>query len=223
MSEIILQKTSDLTIFEIDPACCRWLRESIGPKGTKIIDGDVLRTWKGQWEINAPDRVLGNLPYNAASVIIASFIETKCLAKRCVVTVQDEMGQRMLASPGTKAYSSFSILCQTSSRVTEGGRLSPGSFYPAPRVYSRIIVLEPASPYGKILQLETLHILVRNLFRARRKTISNNLNTARLVKGFPHMDKVKTAFSEAGIELNRRAETIPPEVWVAIANKVSSC
>ncbi len=222
MSESLLERGAKLTVFEIDPAYCSWLRESLGPKGLELVEGDITSTWSAQWEKQPPRRILGNLPYNAASAIIAAFIERERLPEKCVFTVQDEMGRRMTASAGTKDYSSFSILCQTSAVLVDGGRLSPGSFYPAPRVYSRIIRLEPASPHGRIRDPEVFRLLVRSLFTSRRKTLSNNISASSSVKGFPSAETVRDAFNGEGIDLSRRPETVSPAEWVAVSNRIVS-
>lgn len=222
MSKLILYLGAELTLFELDPAYCRWLREFLCSHevNLKLVEGDVMRTWKEQWRRNKPDRVLGNLPYNAASAIIAAFIENKSLAHRCVFTVQDEMGKRMLAAVSSKAYSSFSILCQTHSRVIDGGRLSPGSFYPAPRVQSRIVILEPSEPFGKIHRPEIFRLLIRIMFTSRRKTLANNLNFAGHCRKLPSVDKIISAFEKSGINLGRRPETVTPGEWIAVANNI---
>jgi len=220
MSELLLDAGADLTAFEIDPAYGIWLRESLESRGLTLVEGDVLKSWEAEWEKHRPDRVLGNLPYNAASAVIAAFIESDRLADRCVFTVQDEMGQRIIAAPGSRDYSSFSILCQTGARITDGGRLSPGSFYPAPRVRSRIVALEPARPHGSILDGPVFRRIVRTLFASRRKTLGNNLIAAASIRDFPNVDAVRSAFEAEGIDLRRRPETVSPSEWVAVANRV---
>jgi 16S rRNA (adenine1518-N6/adenine1519-N6)-dimethyltransferase len=181
-----------------------------------------MKKWKAEWDRQVPDRVLGNLPYNAASAIIADFIESGRLSELSVFTVQDEMGKRMTASPGTKDYSSFSVLCQTASTIKDGGRLSPGSFYPAPRVHSRIVVMRPSENCGRIENPEMFRLLVRSLFSSRRKTLSNNISAASRLKGFPGEQRVRDAFSSEKIDLSRRAETVSPSEWVALVNRISS-
>ena len=218
MSRELLENGADLTVFEIDPEYCRWLRESLAASGLKIIPGDIIETWNREWERRMPDRVLGNLPYNAASAVIASFIETGCLAPRSVFTVQDEMGLRMIAKPNTKAYSSFSVLCQTAARITDGGRAAPGSFYPAPRVRSRVVMLEPAELWGEIRNPERLRLLVRAMFASRRKTLRNNLKAAASQLRFANLEKVEQVLIENGINPSRRAETVSPGEWTALAN-----
>ncbi len=221
MSSNILDGGSSLTVFEIDPAYCLWIKESLGDRDITVVEGDVTGNWKGEWEKQKPDRILGNLPYNAASAIIAAFIESGRLAPRNVFTVQDEMGLRMTATPGTKSYSSFSVLCQTGAEVKDGGRLSPGSFYPAPRVRSRIVVLSPAENCGHIDSPVQFRLLVRSMFSSRRKTLSNNILSASRLKEFPDIEIVRDSFGSEKIDLSRRAETVSPAEWVAVANRIS--
>ncbi len=221
MSGALLDAGVRLTLFEIDPAYCSWLAESLVSGRLTIIEGNVLRTWPAQWSEAAPQRILGNLPYNMASSVIASFIESDRVAPLSVFTVQDEMGRRMKAVPETKDYSSFSVLCQTSAYLQDGGRLSPGSFYPAPRVHSRIMLLRAGTPCGEILNPQEFRLIVRSLFASRRKTLGNNLNAAVRLKGFPGKEKVAEAFAAEKIDLSRRPETVSPEEWVALANRVA--
>lgn len=222
MSSNILDIGALLTAFEIDPAYCQWLKEYLGHRGLVLIQGDVTKNWMGEWDRRKPDRVLGNLPYNAASAIIAAFIESGRQAELSVFTVQDEMGLRITASPGTKDYSSFSVLCQTGADVKDGGRLSPGSFYPAPRVISRIIAMRPSEKHGHIINSEQFRLLVRSMFSSRRKTLNNNILTASGLPGFPDMESVKEAFLAENIELSQRAERVSPSEWVAVANRIAA-
>lgn len=221
MSRLLLDRGVNLTIFEIDPAYCLWLEEYLAPGSVNIVQGNVMNTWPEQWQKSPPQRILGNLPYNMASAVIASFIETGKMAPLNVFTVQDEMGQRMKAAAGTKNYSSFSVLCQSAAGITDGGRLSPGSFYPAPRVHSRIVLLRPGEPCGTIHNPKLFRLLVRALFSSRRKTLANNLKAAALNRHFPELEAVKRAFDTLGIELSRRPETVSPEEWVALSNSIA--
>lgn len=222
MSEMLVLAGSSATLFEIDPAYCRLLRARLvlanRAPNVDIVEGDIMRTWTAQWETAVPDRVLGNLPYNAASAIIASFIESGCLARRCVFTVQDEMGKRMTALPNSGDYSPFSILCQTACRLKDGGRISPGSFFPVPRVHSRIVIMEPAILCGEIANPTLFRMIVRQLFVSRRKTLANNIEAAARRTGFPPAALIKEAFESLGIVLNARPENISPDQWVAAAN-----
>ena len=76
--------------------------------------------------MDRPTGAVGNLPYRTASLMIADLIEGGLRPLVCVVTVQRELAQRMTSGPGTKSYSSFSVLCQSCFHVTDRGDLQPG-------------------------------------------------------------------------------------------------
>lgn len=220
MSEIILDKGVELTVFEIDSAYCAWLNEYLGKRGIHILEGDVLENWRVHPNRGRIDRILGNLPYNAASVIISTLIENGCLAPINVFTVQEEVGERISSRPGSRTYSSFSVLCQTNAEISNIGRLSPGSFYPRPRVDSRIVSMRPAEPHGHIENPPQFRLLIRSLFSSRRKILSNNLKRLHNLAEFPPDECVKEAFHAEKINLGQRPEAIGPDQWVALSNRI---
>jgi len=221
MSEMILDKGAELTVFEIDSAYCEWLSEYLGGRGIRIFEGDVTENWRMHWDRHRIERILGNLPYNAASLIISALIESRCLAPINIFIVQKEMGERMSSKTGTKKYSSFSILCQTSAEIGNIGRLSPGSFYPKPRVDSRIVLMRTAEPHGRIENPSQFRFLVRTLFPSRRKILSNNLERLHNLEGFPAEERVREALYAEKINLRQRPETISPGQWVALSNRIA--
>jgi 16S rRNA (adenine1518-N6/adenine1519-N6)-dimethyltransferase len=94
-----------------------------------------------------------------------------------VITVQKEVGQRMLARPGSVDYSSFSVLITGMYTVKPLMTIGGSSFYPAPRVDSLGLVLELRDEYvqGTAPFPPLYHALVRRLFSSRRKTVKNTL------------------------------------------------
>jgi 16S rRNA (adenine1518-N6/adenine1519-N6)-dimethyltransferase len=174
----LLKAGHPVKAFEIDPAYAdileNWYRET---EIFEVVRGDVLRTWKEQVPPTGLPPILGNLPYNAASAIIADLIESEIPLSPMVITVQKEMAERMLAAKSTKAYSSFSILCQSAYSIRSLGDLRAGSFYPPPRVDSTILRLDPFQRSGNY-KVGVLSKLVRGLFTSRRKTLKNNLLSA---------------------------------------------
>ena len=220
MSREILQLSENLTLFEIEPAFCLLLETYSGFRGFNLIRGDVVKTWKEEWKRKQPDMILGNLPYNTASAIIMAFLENGFMAKRSVFILQEEMSLRMMCKAGSKLYAPLSILSQIYSRISAMEAISPSSFYPAPRVRSRIVLMESSRPYGEIQSPRLLKIIVGSLFASRRKTLSNNLKSAVQIPGFPSKDSVQEAFRERGIDLSRRPETVSAEDWAHIANRL---
>lgn len=212
MTGLLAAAAARVIAFEVDRGLCRYLEESLGGlPNFSLVQGDFLDTWKGAAEQKTPDRILGNLPYRSASLMIADIIECGLRPARMVFTVQRELADRMTSPPGQKSYSSFSVLCQSCFSVTGRGDLQPGSFYPVPDVVSSIVEMSPApgAPEGE--ELKALSGLARALFSSRRKTIRNN------AKDGP----VREALRQEGVDLGLRAEQIAPEVYVRLARRLT--
>jgi 16S rRNA (adenine1518-N6/adenine1519-N6)-dimethyltransferase len=212
-----------LLAFEIDQGLVRFLRGELAPlPNVTLVAGDVLKRWRPTLqEEGGPDKIVGNLPYSTASALIGSLAEARVRPERMVFTVQKELAQRMTARPGTKSYSSFSILCQTVYDVRERFSLRPGSFFPAPAVTSSVVELTPAA-VGAGRQSAVLEApedwafflrLLRLLFSSRRKTIRNNLLAAGLSKRESEEELLQVVRA-AGIDPAGRAEGLTPEqLW----------
>lgn len=208
MTHMVLNLSQALTVFEIDYGFIKYLEVAFGQNpGFKIVTGDFVKTW-GSIALSdgKPEKILGNLPYNSASAIISSLIENNCIPESMVITVQKEMGQRMTASPGSKNYSSFSMLCQYIFTVRNMGDLKSGSFYPSPDVTSAILELKPHKLYTNV-NSQLYFKIIRNLFQSRRKTIKNNLSRGWTGSNIP-WDIVDKSLKLTGISSGDRGENI---------------
>ena len=207
-----------LILFEIDHGLIRHLREEFGGQDhVHIVAGDFVRTWQpARADHGAADRVVGNLPYRSASAIIAALVEHDALPAHAVFTVQKELADRIVAPAGSRNYSSFSVLCQCLSEVRAYGELAPGTFYPAPEVTSAVIGLRPGGGAGRVRSRDVLFALIRTAFRARRKTLRNNL-LAGDGFGLSKADLLD-AVEAAGVNPGCRAEELPPATVVRLAN-----
>jgi 16S rRNA (adenine1518-N6/adenine1519-N6)-dimethyltransferase len=213
MTGLLAAAAGRVFAFEVDRGLCRWLEESLkGIPNFTLVPGDFLDTWKGTRETHgAPDRILGNLPYRSASLMIADIVESGIRPSRMVFTVQRELADRMVSPPGQKSYSSFSVLCQSCFSVNGRGDLQPGSFYPVPDVVSSIVEMTPAPWAPDLTQLKELSRLARMLFASRRKTIRNNAKD----------EAVMDALQQEGIDLGLRAEQIAPEIYLRLARRLT--
>ncbi|MBN2050502.1 MAG: ribosomal RNA small subunit methyltransferase A [Spirochaetales bacterium] len=175
----LLPLSRRLKVFEIDRGLSRLLRDLF--PAIDLVEGDVLKTWKKCLEEDGPpDRVIGNLPYSSGAAILISFIQGGLSSPKMVFTVQREQALRMAALPGSKDYSSFSVVCSSAFRIEQAGDLHPGSFFPRPEVMSRIVVLTPREDL-QIQRKDVFYLLVRDLFHHKRKTIKNNLEKGVLI------------------------------------------
>ncbi len=214
----LVKTAGELTVFEIDRGFIKYLKEAFGDyPGFRIVEGDAVRSWRnGELEGTVPDRIVGNLPYNASSAIISGFIENDFIPDRMVFTVQKEMGERMGAKPGSKNYSSFSMLCQFRCRIKDCGDLRPGAFYPQPEVTSRIMELTPHGKY-KDIDKKMYLLFITDLFASRRKKIRNNMLKGRLSRIFP-LEIIEEALEKASIDPGDRGENIDVERAVKAAS-----
>jgi len=221
MTAHLVETDSRLTLFEIDKMFIKYLRQVFEIRsGVKIIGGDVLKTWKEVFFSDGmPDRIIGNLPYNSAAAIIASFIESGNLPPRMVYTVQKEVGERMVAGPGTKDYSAFSVLCGFACDVRDCGNVAPGCFYPQPHVTSKIVLMTPRGS-GDLSLLPLVSSFTRAVFASRRKTIRNNLINSTWTRDIDPQ-RLWALLGESGIDPEGRGETIAVEDIVGFVKKAA--
>jgi 16S rRNA (adenine1518-N6/adenine1519-N6)-dimethyltransferase len=219
MTEALLEKGCKVRVFEIDRGFISMLHSFFSKEESEgrfsIVEGDVLKTWKNQ-DRNTSVRLFGNLPYNIAATFIADTIASGVFFDRCVFTVQKEVTDRICAAPGTKNYSSFSVLCQLSYDVSPGIELAPGNFWPRPNVSSQAVLLKRKE---KLPDVDTKKFVsvVHALFSSRRKTIANNIKP--LLK--PQM-QAEELFEKAGLDKSERAENLTVENFVRLSQILSS-
>ncbi|MDR0473900.1 MAG: 16S rRNA (adenine(1518)-N(6)/adenine(1519)-N(6))-dimethyltransferase RsmA [Treponema sp.] len=213
MSCGLLDCGARLTAFEIDPAFCGILRELFSENSNfTLIEGNALKTWPLVKEAQRQETrsLFGNLPYNIGAALLADFIERDCLFSRMVVTVQRETAQRMAAKPGSKDYSSFSVLFASSYRIKKVALISGQAFYPVPRVDSQALRLDLLPKEERVSHSPLFQGLVRSLFASRRKTIKNNLINfaSSVIMGGMGEKAALEALGRSGIKGERRAETL---------------
>jgi 16S rRNA (adenine1518-N6/adenine1519-N6)-dimethyltransferase len=217
MSESLSALPISLLLFEIDRSFAAYLRRIFHESGNvEVIEGDFLSTWRRlRKERGEPFGILGNLPYNAASQIIAVLLEGGIKAERMVFTVQREVAMRMNAEPGSTDYSSFTVLCGLHCSVEDAGDIAAGSFYPAPKVVSRTVVLRPHRRYGEN-ERQIAGALARDAFSSRRKTVKNTLKAGETAAQFGYQC-IAAAMKEAGIDPGLRGERLSVGDYVKLA------
>lgn len=219
----LLEKGVDLTAFEIDHGFVRVLNEIAfhDEKNFTLIEGDALKTLFKKKLLPLPDRIIGNLPYNVGSVIIASLIEKGYLPDRMVFTLQKEVVERMTGSIESGSYSSFSVLTQIDYENKNVLKLSRGCFWPSPNVESAVVVMNKREESLVPTEYrETFLTLLRVLFSQRRKTIRNNLSSS--IYGNKGKEYIEEILFQAKLTGNERAEKLETERIVTLARVIQS-
>ena len=227
LTELLLEREVELMVFEIDHGLVSLLHDEFGGReNLEIVAGDVLDTWPDRARGSLPPRsIVGNLPYSSAAVIVASFIEAGLISDQFLVMVQDEVADRMIAAPGTRTYSAFTVLVQSRLSVTKSMRIQPSSFFPRPEVASALVELRPRADAPDITDPAILSGVTRAVFHARRKTVLNSVTQAGLVVGGHRRaltrDEATMLLAAAGIDPAVRGETLSVERVVRLANLVA--
>ena len=156
-------------------------------------------------------RVVGNLPYNISSPLIFLLLQHRELIKDMYFMLQKEVVERMAAESGGKSYGRLSVMVQYHCEVTPLFQVPPGAFYPAPKVDSAVVRLQPRRQLAHpATDIATLGKVVNTAFQQRRKTLRNAL------KGMI----AEESLHSLGIDSKMRPENLTVLDFVTISNKV---
>ena len=137
------------------------------------------------------------------------------------VTIQKELADRMIATPGTKDYGALSIWVQSQCRVRIVRTMPPTVFWPRPKVYSAIIQIElDETLRARIADRAFFHTFVRSMFFHRRKYLRSELLSAMKNRlGKPEVDRLMASL---GLDSQIRAEQLDVPAMLALCEAVRS-
>lgn len=210
--------------FELDEALVRYLNNWVVPEYPNIELSDisfnkyvletVIETAKREGH---PLKIVTNLPYQISAAFLHTLVEYAEEIELTVVMLQREVAQRLTAHPGDPGYNSFSIYLQTWLSPRMVCDVSEASFMPPPKVKSAVVSIRPLADSEKPrpINREIYFHLVENVFRQRRKQISNSLNYA-----FGHLkqDQVLAALTTAKIDPLDRAQDLSMDDYVRLSD-----
>jgi 16S rRNA (adenine1518-N6/adenine1519-N6)-dimethyltransferase len=201
----LLAAGADLTVFDLDDSLVEILRGREDLAGAVIQHGDALAYDYAEYAGDRPWRVAGNLPYNIATPLMIKLAQMERPPDRLVAMIQKDVADRLLAKPGTAAYGSLTVALALTMRVERAFNVSPGQFFPRPKVVSTVVVLHrletPAAPVADRKRFEQV---VRGAFAYRRKTLANSLS---LALEMPR-ERVETALAAIDLDADIRGETL---------------
>ncbi|MEX2125643.1 MAG: 16S rRNA (adenine(1518)-N(6)/adenine(1519)-N(6))-dimethyltransferase RsmA [Woeseia sp.] len=158
-------------------------------------------------------RIVGNLPYNISTPLLFRMIEFATSVQDLHFMLQKEVVDRITASPGTKAYGRLTIMLGSRLHAEPLFDVPASAFQPPPRVTSSVVRLWPR-PAGEltIVNAALMSRIVAQAFSQRRKTLRNALRAS----------VAPDDLSAVHIDAGARAEEVPVEAWVALANRLST-
>jgi 16S rRNA (adenine1518-N6/adenine1519-N6)-dimethyltransferase len=184
------------------------------PGQLEIIEGDALE-FDARAQVQAPARIVANLPYNIATPLLIGWLTTEPWPPwfdMLVLMFQREVAERIVAAPGSKAYGRLSVLANWRCETKIMFDVAPSAFVPPPKVTSSVVRFVPRiSPLP--CDRRMLERVAEAAFGQRRKMLRQSLRSMA-------PDPVP-ALEAAGIAPTARAEEIPVEGFVALANALS--
>ncbi len=163
-------------------------------------------------------KLVANLPFNLATPLISNLLALDRPPSTMTVTVQKEVGDRIVAQPGTKDYGALAIWVQCQCQAEIFRVLAPTVFWPRPKVSSAFvqITLDEKLRQG-IPDRAFFHDFVRSMFFHRRKVLRSQLRSAQ--KRFSK-DQVDQLLTKLGLEPTLRAERLSPDEMLRLCEAV---
>ncbi len=204
----LIERASPITAIEIDRDLVAQLSKRYPSDAITLIEQDALQYAFTSTTPDAKLRIIGNLPYNISTPLLVHLFDYQGHWTDMMFMLQKEVADRLLAQPDSKEYGRLSLLAQLHCDMHRVVSVSPGAFYPVPKVHSTVVAFRPKPLPLPVHHLPTFERLVFLSFNQRRKTLRNAL------KSLCHEDILRAV----GVDPQARAETLPLAVFVQLAN-----
>jgi 16S rRNA (adenine1518-N6/adenine1519-N6)-dimethyltransferase len=245
LTRFLSQAAGRVVAVELDEALFGLLRQELaGLPNLELVQGDILQLdvgelvkyqmANGKYQISNVKRqtsnlqspisnlqspsyiVVANLPYYITSAAIRHVQEASPPPRRIVLTLQREVAERIVAAPGELSLLAVSVQFYGRPRIV--ARIPAGAFVPPPKVDSAVVRIDthPAPPV-EVADVEAFFRVVRAGFGQKRKQIKNSLAAG---LGLSGGGEVAAALARAGIDPQRRAQTLSLAEWAGLAREI---
>jgi 16S rRNA (adenine1518-N6/adenine1519-N6)-dimethyltransferase len=198
-----------VTAVELDKNLFPALETVVAPyKNVHLVQGDILRLNPANL-MKSPDYlVVANIPYYITSAVLRHLLESGGHPRRLVLTIQEEVAERICAKPGKMSILSLSVQVYGTPNIVT--YIPAEAFFPAPKVDSAVLHMEILpEPFIPSPLLDTFFTLIKAGFSQKRKTLRNSLSGGLGIASA----EVEKNLAAAGIDPMRRAETLSLEEW----------
>ncbi len=214
LTEALLDSGARVLSCELDDALAEMLRQRLGDREHfTLVHGDCLDGKRAlnpaliEWLGDGPFTLVANLPYGCATPLLSTLLMHYPNCGVMGVTIQKELGDRLLATPGHREYGPISVIAQALCDVEKIAHLPPACFWPRPQVDSSMLVLRRrAEPMGDPHALSKVCAV---LFQQRRKRIAKPLRELLGEREPPE-----------GVSPDMRAEEVSLEAFCRLASAV---
>ncbi|MGO2791101.1 16S rRNA (adenine(1518)-N(6)/adenine(1519)-N(6))-dimethyltransferase RsmA [Microbacterium gubbeenense] len=214
----ILDVGASVTAVEIDRRLAARLARTAAERGVPdgaltVIEHDAMTVTELPGD---PNVLVANLPYNISVPVLLHFMEMFPGLGRGVVMVQAEVGERLVAGPGSKIYGAPSAKAAWYGSWRLAGTVSRQVFWPVPNVDSVLVGFERADqPMGTEEDRRETFRIIDLAFQQRRKMLRQAL--ARELGGSAAASELLEA---AGVAPTARGEELEVAAFLRIAHAV---
>ena len=198
---------------EKDNRCIEALEEiqATFPGRLKLLQGDALSTNASE-HLADPVRIIANLPYNIGTALLVRWLTSKTWPsfwQSMTLMFQKEVANRIVASPGSKAYGRLSVMSQWRCDTKIAFNVPATAFTPPPKVESALVHFEALKEPKFPAEVEVLEFVVSKAFNQRRKMLRGAL------KGY--FQNVEEGLLSIGVLPTKRAEDITVQEYCAMS------
>ena len=216
LTRYLAQAARHVTAVELDDSLIPVLREVLSPwQNVGIVHADILKISPEELMNQPGYLVVANIPYYITSAVFRHLLTSNCKPKRMVLTVQQEVAQRICAGPGDMSLLALSV--QVFGKASLEQKIPAGAFYPPPKVDSMVVKVElydePAIPNDR---LDTFFQLIKAGFSQKRKKLRNSLAAGLRIAPIAADELLQNA----GIDPQRRAETLCLDEWRSLTERM---
>ena len=177
----------------------------------KIVQGDALSTEVRQY-LTHPVQIIANLPYNIGTELLVRWLNSTTWPsfwQSMTLMFQKEVANRIVASPGSKAYGRLSVMAQWRCNTKIAFNIPATAFTPPPKVESSIVHFEALKEPRFPAEVNKLEFVVSKAFNQRRKMLRGAL------KG--HFKNVEEGLLAIGVLPTKRAENVTIQEFCLMA------
>ena len=213
LTECLTLGAGKVVAIEKDHRLAAYLRQRFQKTpNLELIEADALDVDLDKHLAAGCNKVVANLPYSVASRLLVNLAEAPRRPKQMVVTVQNEVADRLTAKADTDDYGLLSVILQLRYEISIRKEISPSCFYPPPEVRSAIVNMVLRKPPEEPGDYDQFKNLLKLCFSKRRKQIFGILR-----KTYP---KSESALAQLKLDPQSRPETLTPEQWVRLSNEL---
>lgn len=228
LTEQLAKNAKKVVAFEIDQRLIPVLKDTMGPyDNVEIINEDILKADIAHYvteHLADCDNIMvvANLPYYITTPILLNLMQQTFPIDGYVVMMQKEVGERLNAQVGTKAYGSLSIVTQYYTETSKVLTVPKTVFLPPPNVDSIVVkLMKRQTPEVDIDNEDKFFKMTKAAFSQRRKTISNNYQSL-FVDGKANKEIIKKWLETSGIDPRRRGETLSIKEFAKLYNELKN-